>query len=266
MSEPDLIPHLFRTEYRKITAVLSKRFGLEHIEIAQDIASDTFLQASETWGIKGLPENPTAWLYAVAKNKAKDYLKRNTLFNEKIAQQITYEQNGMENFGAGIDVDLSDRNITDSQLQMMFAICHPSIPAEAQIGLSLNILCGFGINEIAAAFLTNNETINKRLFRAREKLRSNQVKIEFPEAAEIQNRLENVLTTLYLLFNEGYYASGCTVTLRKDVCLEAVRLTNLLLESKLTSQPPVYALLALMCFHASRFEARIDSEGRNGAV
>ena len=261
MSEPDLIPHLFRTEYRKITAVLSKRFGLEHIEIAQDIASDTFLQASETWGIKGLPENPTAWLYAVAKNKVKDYLKRNTLFNEKIAQQITYEQNGVENSGAGVDIDLSDRNITDSQLQMMFAICHPSIPAEAQIGLSLNILCGFGINEIAAAFLTNKETINKRLFRAREKLRSNQVKIEFPEAAEIGNRLENVLTTLYLLFNEGYYASGCTVTLRKDVCLEAVRLTNLLLESKLTSQPPVYALLALMCFHASRFEARIDSEG-----
>ncbi|GAB3043890.1 RNA polymerase sigma factor [Spirosoma pulveris] len=261
MSEPDLIPHLFRIEYRKITAVLTKRFGLEHIEVAQDIASDTFLQASETWGIKGLPENPTAWLYAVAKNKAKDYLKRNTLFNEKIAQQIMYEQNGVESSGAGVDVDLSDRNITDSQLQMMFAICHPSIPAEAQIGLSLNILCGFGIHEIAAAFLTNKETITKRLFRAREKLRSNQVKIEFPEAAEIQKRLENVLTTLYLLFNEGYYASGCTVTLRKDVCLEAVRLTNLLLESKLTSQPPVYALLALMCFHASRFEARINSEG-----
>jgi len=261
MNEPDLIPHLFRTEYRKITAVLSKRFGLEHIEIAQDIASDTFLQASETWGIKGLPENPTAWLYAVAKNKAKDYLKRNTLFNEKIAQQITYELNGVENSGSEIDIDLSDRNITDSQLQMMFAICHPSIPAEAQIGLSLNILCSFGVNEIAAAFLTNKETINKRLFRAREKLRSNQVKIEFPEASEIQNRLENVLTTLYLLFNEGYYASGCDVTLRKDVCLEAVRLTNLLLESKLTSQPPVYALLALMCFHASRFEARTDSEG-----
>ena len=261
MNEPDLIPHLFRTEYRKITAVLSKRFGLEHIEIAQDMASDTFLQASETWGIKGLPENPTAWLYAVAKNKAKDYLKRNTLFNEKIAQQIAYELTGVENSGSEIDIDLSDRNITDSQLQMMFAICHPSIPAEAQIGLSLNILCGFGINEIAAAFLTNKETINKRLFRAREKMRLNQVKIEFPEAAEIQNRLDNVLTTLYLLFNEGYYASGCTVTLRKDVCLEAVRLTNLLLESKLTSQPPVYALLALMCFQASRFEARIDSEG-----
>ncbi|MCE6990978.1 RNA polymerase sigma factor [Dyadobacter sp. CY323] len=261
MSQPDLIPHLFRTEYRKITAVLSKRFGLEHIEIAQDIASDTFLQASETWGINGLPENPTAWLYVVAKNKAKDYLKRNTLFNEKIAQQITYEQNGAETSGAEIDIDLSDRNITDSQLQMMFAICHPSIPAEAQIGLSLHILCGFGVNEIAAAFLTNKETINKRLFRAREKLRSSQVKIEFPEASEIQNRLENVLTTLYLLFNEGYYASGRDVTLRKDVCLEAVRLTNLLLESKLTSLPPVYALLALMCFHASRFEARIDSEG-----
>ncbi len=261
MNQPDLIPHLFRTEYRKITAVLSKRFGLEHIEIAQDMASDTFLQASETWGIKGLPQNPTAWLYAVAKNKAKDYLKRNTLFNDKIAQQITYALKGVENSGSEIDIDLSDRNITDSQLQMMFAICHPSIPAEAQIGLSLHILCSFGVTEIAAAFLTTKETITKRLFRAREKLRSNQVKIAFPEASDIQNRLDNVLTTLYLLFNEGYYASGGDGSLRKDVCLEAVRLTNLLLDSKLTSQPPVYALLALMCFHASRFEARTDSEG-----
>lgn len=261
MNQPDLIPHLFRTEYRKITAVLSKRFGLEHIEIAQDMASDTFLQASETWGIKGLPQNPTAWLYAVAKNKAKDYLKRNTLFNDKIAQQITYALKGVENSGSEIDIDLSDRNITDSQLQMMFAICHPSIPAEAQIGLSLHILCSFGVTEIAAAFLTTKETITKRLFRAREKLRSNQVKIAFPEASDIQNRLDNVLTTLYLLFNEGYYASGGDGSLRKDVCLEAVRLTNLLLDSKLTSQPPVYALLALMCFQASRFEARTDSEG-----
>lgn len=258
----EILPHLFRTEYRKITAVLSKLFGLEHIEIAQDIASDTFLQASETWGIKGLPENPTAWLYTVAKNKAKDYLKRNTLFNQKIAKQITYEQTSSVPSGwEDIEIDLSDRNITDSQLQMMFAVCHPSIPAEAQIGLSLNILCGFGISEIAAAFLTNKETINKRLFRAREKLRLNDVKIEFPGTSEINKRLENVLTTLYLLFNEGYYAAGSDVTLRKDVCLEAMRLTNLLLESKITSQPPVYALLALMCFHSSRFEARIDSQG-----
>jgi RNA polymerase sigma factor (sigma-70 family) len=257
MEQTELLPHLFRTEYRKITAVLSKLFGLEHIEIAQDIASDTFLLASESWGHKGLPENPVAWLYTVAKNKARDYLRRDKLFNQKIVNQIESTSLDSEE----INIDLSEQNIVDSQLQMMFAVCHPSIPAEAQIGLSLHILCGFGIGEIAAAFLTNKETINKRLFRAKEKLRQNEVKIEFPGESEVGKRLETVLTTLYLLFNEGYYAASRDVTLRKDVCLEAMRLTYLLLENKKTNQPAVNALLSLMCFHSSRFEARIGSDG-----
>ncbi|MEO6150007.1 MAG: sigma-70 family RNA polymerase sigma factor [Mucilaginibacter sp.] len=257
MEQTTLIPHLFRTEYRKITAVLVKAFGIEHIEIAEDIASDTFLHASETWPFKGVPENPAAWLYTVAKNKAKDHLKRDTLFNQKISRQL----GSLTQVAEEIEIDLSEKNIADSQLQMMFAICHPAIPAEAQIGLSLRILCGFGINEIAAAFLTNKETINKRLFRAKEKLRSEQVKIEFPAETEIDKRLETVLTTLYLLFNEGYYSSGRDVSLRKDVCVEAMRLTHLLIENKTTNKPFVNALLALMCFHASRFEART---GKNG--
>ena len=132
MQEKELIPHLFRTEFRKIVSVLSKLFGLEFIEVAEDIVSDTFLLAAETWGIKGIPENPTAWLYLVAKNKTKDYLKRNHLFDEKIAVEITRSSAGIDE----MDIDLTDKNITDSQLQMMFAICHPSIPREAQIGLS----------------------------------------------------------------------------------------------------------------------------------
>ncbi|NRF42019.1 RNA polymerase sigma factor [Pedobacter foliorum] len=253
----ELIPHLFRTEYRKLTAVLTKIFGLEHIEIAEDISSDTFLLASETWGIKGLPENPVAWLYTVAKNKAKDYLKRNTLFEQKIMPQIQNSTSEIQEF----EIDLSEQNITDCQLQMMFAICHPSISSEAQISLSLRVLCGFGIDEIATAFLTNKEVINKRLFRAKEKLREEQVKIEFPNPSAIEDRLEVVLRTLYLLFNEGYYSSGNDVTLRKDVCLEAMRLTNLLLENKSTNKPAVNALISLMCFHASRFEARVNVNG-----
>ena len=257
MQENELIPHLFRTEYRKITAVLSKLFGFEEIEIAQDIASETFLLATETWTYKGLPENPTAWLYVVAKNKAKDFLKRNAIFNEKIAEQIKYSAAENQDF----DIDLSEKNIFDSQLQMMFAICHPSISAEAQIGLSLRFLCGFGIDEIADAFLSNKETINKRLFRAKEKLRTEKVKIEFPEEKEINNRLETVLTTLYLLFSEGYYSTSQDMILRKDLCLEAMRLTFMLLENKSTDTPPVNALLALMCFHTSRFEARINQNG-----
>ncbi|HZY36316.1 MAG TPA: DUF6596 domain-containing protein, partial [Mucilaginibacter sp.] len=160
-----------------------------------------------------------------------------------------------------VEIDLSAQNITDSQLQMMFAICNPLIPAEAQIGLSLRILCGFGIEEIADAFLSNKETINKRLFRAKEKLRAEKVKLEFPPPGEIDKRLETVLTTLYLLFNEGYYSVSQNTTLRQDLCLEAMRLSFLLVDNKNTSKPAVKALLALMCFHASRFEARTGPEG-----
>jgi len=258
VQEQELLPNLFRTEYSKITAVLCKLFGISHIEIAEDIASDTFLLAYETWSIKGLPENPTAWLYVVAKNKAKDYFKHNSIFNEKIARQLQKEIAKVEE----IEIDLSDKNIMDSQLQMLFAICHPSIPNESQVGLALRILCGFGINEIADAFLTNKETINKRLFRAKEKLRLEKVNIEFPGNIEIDKRLETVLTTLYLLFNEGYYSSGQNITLRKDLCIEAMRLTNSLVENELTDKPNVNALLALMCFHSSRFDARTDENGQ----
>jgi len=165
MNKQELIPHLFRTESGKITTVLCKRFGIEHIEIAEDITSDTFLAALETWTYKGVPENPVAWLYTVAKNKTKNYFTRNHLFSEKIARQIKSNSNDKEE----IEIDLSDENITDSQLQMLFTICHPTIPPEAQIGLALRILCGFGIEEIANAFLTNKETINKRLFQSKRK-------------------------------------------------------------------------------------------------
>ncbi|MBS1918578.1 MAG: sigma-70 family RNA polymerase sigma factor [Bacteroidetes bacterium] len=257
MQQQELIPHLFRTEFTKITSVLCKLFGIEHIEIAEDIAGETFLTALETWTYKGIPENPVAWLYTVAKNKAKNYFQRNAVFTQKIAKQLLQA----ENENPEIDIDLSEKNITDSQLQMLFALCHPSIPAEAQIGLSLRILCGFGIDEIANAFLTNKETINKRLFRAKEKLRTEHVKIEFPDITEIPKRLETVLTTLYLLFNEGYYSESQDSIVREDLCLEAMRLTYLLAENKQTNLPEVNALLSLMCFHASRFPARKNANG-----
>lgn len=257
MSEQDLLPHLFRTEYRKIVSVLCRHFGFDQIEIAEDIASDTFLTASETWGLKGVPQNPAAWLYHVAKNKAKNYLHRNSLYENKIVP-------GLQKITSGIyeeEIDLSPQNINDSQLQMMFAICHPSISTEAQIGLSLRILCGFGVEEIADAFLTNKETINKRLYRAKEKLRQEKIKIELPVSSEIDERLETVLTTIYLLFNEGYYSVSQNETLRKDLCLEAMRLCYMLVENKATNKPRVNALLSLMCFHASRFEARLNKNG-----
>jgi RNA polymerase sigma factor (sigma-70 family) len=253
----EILPQLFRTEFRKIVSVLSKLFGLEHIETAEDIVSDTFLQAAETWGKKGNPDNPTAWLYTVAKNKTKDYLKRNEIFSNKIITDL--QKNSLEIFD--LEIDLSNKNIEDSQLKMLFAICHPSIPKESQIGLSLRILLGLGIEEIAEAFMTGKETINKRLLRAKDKLREEKIKMEFPPKSELENRLEAVLKTLYLLFNEGYYSASKNTVLRKDLCLEAMQLTYLLTESETTNKPFTNALLALMCFHASRFEARIDSGG-----
>lgn len=257
MKQQELIPHLFRTEFRKITAVLCKHFGIGHIEIAEDIASDTFLSAVETWPYKGLPANPTAWLYTVAKNKAKNYFQRSNIFSEKIAGELKETSPQSEES----EINLSEENITDSQLQMLFAICHPSIPTEAQIGLALRILCGFGINEIANAFLANNETINKRLFRAKEKMRAEKVKIEFPGKAEINSRLETVLTTLYLLFSEGYYSESDDKVLREDLCDEAMRLTFMLIANEQTNLPKVNALYSLMCFHSSRFAARKNEKG-----
>jgi RNA polymerase sigma-70 factor (ECF subfamily) len=257
MIQQELIPHLFRSEYRKIVAVLCRRFGFEQIETAEDIASETFLAATQSWTYNGLPPNPTAWLYNVAKNKAKNYLQHNSVFENKVSPEIRNNFNELYEF----EIDLSPQNINDSQLQMMFAICHPSISPEAQIGLSLRILCGFGIQEIAEAFLTNKEAINKRLFRAKEKLREENTKIEFPGPSEIDRRLENVLTTIYLLFNEGYYSVSQDQVLRKDLCFEAMRLCNMLVDNESTDKPEANALLALMYFHASRFEARVNQNG-----
>jgi predicted RNA polymerase sigma factor len=143
----------------------------------------------------------------------------------------------------------------------MFALCHPGIPVESQIGLSLSILCGFGANEIADAFLTDREVIYKRLNRAKEKLRTENIKVEMPSGTEIDKRLETVLTTLYLLFSEGYYSASNNTSLRKELCLEAMRLNRMLIDHEQTDTPAVNALLSLMCFHASRFEARTSHNG-----
>ena len=257
MKENELLPHLFRTEYRKIISVLIRHFGFEQLSVAEDIASDTFLIAAETWGIKGLPENPVAWLYTVAKNKSRDLLRRNAVFNEKLRPALKAEMLTIPE----TDIDLSEENIKDSQLQMMFALSDPVLSLESQVALILRILCGFGIDEIADAFLTNRETINKRLFRGKEKLRSAHVKISMPAAEEINKRIDAVLTSLYLLFNEGYYSSSQNSVLRKDFYLEAMRLTGLLVENEQTDNPRADALFALMCFHASRFDARTNENG-----
>ena len=257
-TDPDaLLPHLFRNEYSRIVATLVKRFGLDQIEIAEDLAAETFLTATQTWGVGGIPANPTAWLYQVAKNKAINYLKREARLKAKITTDLTSPSSDLSE----PSIDLSEKNIHDSVLQMIFVVCHPSISAEAQISLALRVLCGFGIDEIAAAFLVNKETVHKRLFRAKEKLREAGIQMEIPGETHIESRLDNVMTILYLLFNEGYYSVSQNRTIRKDLCLEAIRLGSLLIENKNTNLPAVNALMSLMCFHISRFEARIDKNG-----
>ena len=257
MDSQALIPHLFRTEYSKIVAVLCRRFGMENVALAEDIASETFATALYTWPYKGIPENPPAWLYTVAKNKAKNYLGREAAFRDKVSEQLLLTADET----LWPDMNQVDAEIEDNQLQMMFAICHPTLPPEAQSGLALRLLCGFGIDEIANAFLISKETVNKRLFRAREKLRNENISLDFPEPHELPARLDSVLATLYLLFSEGYYSESDDTIIREDLCEDAMRLTFLLTKNASTARPEVYALLALMSFHASRFAARISGNG-----
>jgi len=238
-----------------MTAVLCRHFGLKHIEIAEDIASDTFLKASEHWAINGIPQNPTAWLYTVAKNKTKDYLKNLSVFETKIKNEPTV------NIQSENDIEFDNQIISDSQLAMIFAVCNPANSDEAQICLALQILCGFSIEEIANAFLTKSETIKKRLQRARINLRNDNFQIHSLNETEIKSRLDTVLKTLYLLFNEGYFSRTNNQLIRKDLCSEAVRLTLVLSENPLTDQPQTNALLALMCFQSSRLEARTNDKG-----
>jgi RNA polymerase sigma factor (sigma-70 family) len=249
------LKQLFQQEFSKMVAVISKLFGLQHIEIAEDIVSETFLLATETWGINGIPANPTAWLYVVAKQKTLQHFRRNKIFEDKVIPELGLQQEDEE-----MHLNFSQQNIKDSQLQMLFAVCTPAIASEAQIGLALRILCGFGIDEIAEAFLSNKETINKRLFRAKEKLRTEKVQLEFPPDNEIAGRLSNVLHIIYLLFSEGYYSKTQNQILRKELCIEALRLGLMLTEYEKTNLPKTNALIALMCFHASRFGARQTNE------
>ncbi len=256
MKQNEIPPHLFRTEYSKIVAVLCKRFRLKHIEIAEDIASDTFLKASENWAINGMPENPAAWLYAVAKNKARDYFRRLSFFETEIKKAIKSDEIDKEP-----DFEFSNKNISDSQLEMIFAVCNPANTIEAQISLALQILCGFSVEEIANAFLSKPETIKKRLQRARANLRKENFKITSLKETEIRSRLDTVLKTVYLLFNEGYFSKTNNRLIRKDLCSEAIRLGLLLVENSHTNTPETNALLALMYFQSSRNEARTNDRG-----
>lgn len=255
------IDKLFRHEAGKLVSVLSKLLGLQHLDTAHDIVQDTLLQALSTWTYNGMPENPSAWLNRVARNKAIDYLRRGKNFKMNIGPQYSHLLRSEYILTPTINQLFQDDEIQDSQLRMIFACCHPSIPAESQIALALKVLCGLSSKEIARAFLTNEETINKRIYRAKEKIRSDKIELELPAPHELLGRLDAVLKSLYLLFNEGYNSSHPDQLIREDLCEEAVRLTYLLTLHQITNKAKTQALLALFCFQTSRLHARLDDKG-----
>jgi RNA polymerase sigma factor (sigma-70 family) len=255
-----LAGHLFRHESGKMAAVLTRIVGLQNLELAQDLVQDTLLKAINTWKIKGIPENPSAWLYTVAKRKALDTIRQqkiHTAIESDLARAFKSEWT----MAPAVQHLFFDHEIEDSQLRMMFACCHPAIPYESQIALTLKTLCGLSISEIAHSFLTTDETITKRLYRAREKIREEKIDLEIPSSQTLVTRTETVLHTIYLLFTEGYNSSHPDQLIRHDLCEEAMRLCLLLIKKPLTDLPSARALMALMCFQASRSDARISEEG-----
>ncbi|MFN8344666.1 MAG: sigma-70 family RNA polymerase sigma factor [Spirosomataceae bacterium] len=255
-----LAEHLFRHESGKMLAVLTRLFGFPNYDIARDVVQDTLLAAMQHWKLNGIPDNPTGWLYATAKNKVLDRMRRDKLFTQ-ISANIAHEIQSEQQMQQHIDHLFLDHEIEDSQLRMMFACCHPSLPPEAQITLILRTLCGLTIPEIAKAFLSNDETINKRLYRAKDKIRSTPIDLEVPTGDELLPRLDVILKAIYLLFNEGYNSQNTNQLIKKELCDEAIRMGLLLHQHRFTNLPKTAALLSLMYFQASRFDARQDEEG-----
>ncbi len=254
------VDHLFRHESGRMIAVLSKLLGLQQLHMAQDIVQDTLLQAMTTWPFSGLPDNPAGWLHRVARNKAVDVLRKAKTFKH-LQPELQHLLRSEYTLTATVQQLFEEEEIMDSELRMMFACCHTSIPVEAQMALILKTLCGLSTAEIAKAFLKDEETIAKRIYRAKEKIRSEHIKLELPAFPKIGQRLAAVLHSLYLLFNEGYNSSQPEHLIREDLCEEAMRLTYLLSKHPATNGPGTQALLALFCFQASRLNARLDDKG-----
>lgn len=249
---------IFKTEYSNLIAVLSNSYGLKDLQLAEDIVSDTFLRAMKTWSHKGIPEYPKAWLRKVSQNLILEYFRRKKTFEEKITPELVARTQQIK------EIEITDKIIEDSQLHMMFVLCDNELNKESQICIALRILCGFSIEEIAKALLSNKETINKKLYRAKKVIKErNQIETNLSSRQYI-SRLDNVLRVIYLIFSEGYYSSVNEENIRHDICWEAMRLSLFLSERKIFPKQKIYALIALMCFHASRLDAR--TSGQNHTI
>lgn len=255
-----LTEHLFRHEAGRLVSVLTGIFGLHRLQMAEDVVQEAMARALKTWVYYGVPENPPAWLMQTAKHLALDIVRREKRFREKQSAVMTYLEQRMPDAGLA-DGPLLEGELRDDRLRLMFACCHPHLPQAMQIGLALKTLCGFSPAEISKAFLTTEAAIIKRLTRARQRLQADHIRFEIPAGPELAPRLEGVLRTLYLLFNEGYKASSGDRFVREELCAEAIRLAGILAEHPAGGQPQVHALLALMLLNAARLPARTDPDG-----
>jgi RNA polymerase sigma-70 factor (ECF subfamily) len=250
-----VVEHLFRHEAGKMVAILTGIFGLDHLTLAEDVVQEALARALQTWPFHGVPDNPSAWIMRTSRNLALDVVRRERIFRDKEPEIIRLIES------APPDAEFSQQEIADDRLRMMFVCCHPAIPHEAQVALALKTLGGFSPREIGSAFLTSEAAIAKRLTRAKQKIREARVPFEIPAGPELARRLDGVLQSLYLLFNEGYKASSGDKLVREDVCFEAIRLAALLAQHPAGNQPKTHALLALMLLNTARIPARVDSEG-----
>lgn len=253
-----VVEHLFRHESGKMIAILTRLFGAHNLGMVEDVVQEAFLKAAQTWRYDQLPDNPAAWLMRVAKNKAIDIIRRQHIFrlySEELVHQLQTQSREAIDMAEQL---FADTEIADSQLRMIFTCCHPFIKEEDQIALTLKTISGFSATEIARALVTNEPVIRKRLYRAKQLLKEEQIIFEIPTGAQLTERLEIVYAVLYLLFNEGYNSCKENELIRRDLCIEAMRLTLLLTQHPAGNQPATFALLSLMCFQASRFESRIS--------
>jgi RNA polymerase sigma factor (sigma-70 family) len=257
----ELVDHIFRHESGKLISALTRIFGSENINLAEDVVQESMLEALKNWSDKGVPENPAGWLFRVAKNKALNIVNREK-YKRQYSSDVAHFLYSEWTAEPALDHIFSEKEILDDQLRMMFTCCHPLISADSQVALTLKTLCGFTIPEIAKAFLTTEENIKKRLVRARQKIRDDKISFQIPGEDQVEDRLHAVLQTIYLLFNEGYSASKGSALIRYELCGEAIRLTGIISDyEKLQNKSDVYALLALMYLNASRFKSRTDEAG-----
>lgn len=243
-----LVEQLFRSEYGKVLAALIHAFGTAQLENIEDAVQDAMIKAMQVWGFKEIPANPTAWLYKVARNRVIDLLRKEQL-HERIGRSKTpFHAEAIHSETMALDGD-----VRDSQLKMIFACCHPSLSTHYQLILSLKLIGGFNNRELSMALLKKEDAIAKAFTRAKKQLKANIKSLESPVEIGLSSRLIVVLRVIYLLFSEGYSSNFGTQLIKRDICYEAIRLALLLRENPYCRHEQLEALLALMCFHASRF-------------